>query len=57
MRNFKAWWRTALSSPKDRRRPRNSAENTEAGSEHRAVDSKDRTASLLNAEPPTNTLQ
>lgn len=57
MRNFKAWWRTALSSPKDRRRPRNTTDNTEAGSEHRTVDSKDHKASLLNAEPPTNTLQ
>lgn len=57
MRNFKAWWRSALSSPKDRRRPRNNADNTEADSEHRAVDPKDHTASLLNAEPPTHTLQ
>jgi hypothetical protein len=57
MRNFKAWWRTALNSPKDRRRPRNNTDNTEAGSEHRAVDSKDHMASLLNAEPPTHTLQ
>jgi len=57
MRNFKAWWRTALNSPKDRRRPRNNADSTETGSEHRTVEAKDHMASLLNAEPPTHTLQ
>ena len=57
MRNFKAWWRTALNRPKDRREPRDEKDNPSARREPRAGDSKDHTASLLNAEPPTHTLQ
>ncbi|SFL51449.1 hypothetical protein SAMN05421830_10363 [Desulfomicrobium norvegicum] len=57
MRNFKAWWRTALNKPKDPRKPRSGADNPAARREPIAGDSKDHTASLLNAEPPTHTLQ
>jgi hypothetical protein len=57
MRNFKAWWRTALNRPKDPRKTRGGADNPSARREPIAGDSKDHTASLLNAEPPTHTLQ
>jgi hypothetical protein len=57
MRNFKAWWRTALNKPKAPRNPRGGADNPSARREPNPGDSKDLTASLLNAEPPTHTLQ
>lgn len=57
MRNFKAWWRTALNKPKDSREPRSGTDNPSTRREPCAGDSKDHTASLLNAEPPTHTLQ
>lgn len=57
MRNFKAWWRTALNRPKDRREPRSGTDNPSTRREPCAGDSKDHTAWLLNAEPPTHTLQ
>ncbi len=57
MRNFKAWWRTAVKKPENHLNPRNNADNPATRHEPNAKDSKDNTASLLNAEPPTHTLQ
>ena len=56
MRGFKALWRLALSSCKERPGPRDGRKETaEAGARPRKV--KDNTAFLLDAEPPTHTLQ
>ena len=57
MRNFKAWWRTAVKKPEDRLEPRVGALNPAPRAEPEAKDSKDGTTSLISAEPPTHTLQ
>ncbi|ACU90469.1 hypothetical protein [Desulfomicrobium baculatum] len=57
MRNFKAWWRTAVKKPEDHLEPRVSAVNPAPRAEPGAKDSKDGTTSLMSADPPTHTLQ
>jgi hypothetical protein len=57
MRNFKAWWRSAVKKSENHLEPRASAINPAPRAEPDAKDSKDGTTSLLSAEPPTHTLQ
>jgi len=57
MRNFKAWWRTAVKKPENHLESRVSAVNPAPRHEPNATNLKDGTVSLLSAEPPTHTLQ
>jgi hypothetical protein len=57
MRNFKAWWRTAVKKSEEHLKPHICTDNPATRLEPTAKDSMDYTTSLLNAEPPTHTLQ
>lgn len=57
MRSFKALWRLAVSRREDRHDTRAAVEPPSPGRESRARDHNDKTAALLNSEPPTRTLQ
>jgi len=56
MRGFKALWRLALNR-REEREPRGVRDRRQGESTARTRDSKDKTTSLLDAEPPTHTLQ
>jgi hypothetical protein len=57
MRSFKALWRLAVSRREDRHDTREAVVPSLPGREPLARDHNDKTAALLNSEPPTRTLQ
>jgi hypothetical protein len=57
MRSFKALWRLAVSRREDRHDTREAVEPPLPGREPLALDHNDKTAALLNQDPPTRTLQ
>jgi hypothetical protein len=57
MRSFKALWRLAINRREDRPAARAGANSASLGQELPARDKNDKTAALLNSEPPTRTLQ
>lgn len=57
MRSFKALWRLAINRREDRPAARAGANSASPGQELPTRDKNDKTAALLNSEPPTRTLQ
>lgn len=57
MRSFKALWRLAVNRREDRFASRPDDTASGAGRDPRIRERNDKTAALLNSEPPTRTLQ